>query len=243
MNSPATGAVVHLERVSVQRGDNVVLHDVSCDVQRGAVVGLIGPSGCGKTTLMRTIVGVQARVSGTVTVLGQPAGEASKLGQVGYMTQDPSVYGDLSVTENLVYFARLVGVGAERVRHVIGSVHLDDVASAIVDRLSGGQRARVSLAVAMLGQPALLVLDEPTVGLDPSLRQELWNEFSNLASHGSTLLVSSHVMDEASRCDILFLMREGRILATGSPDDLMSRTGTNTVEEVFLALVASEEQQ
>jgi len=243
MSSPATGAVVHLEGVSVRRGDNVVLHDVSCDVQRGTVVGLIGPSGCGKTTLMRTIVGVQANVSGTVTVLGQPAGEASKLGQVGYMTQDPSVYGDLSVTENLVYFARLVGVGADRVRHVIGSVHLDDVASAIVDRLSGGQRARVSLAVAMLGQPALLVLDEPTVGLDPSLRQELWNEFSNLASQGSTLLVSSHVMDEASRCDILFLMREGRILATGSPDDLMSRTGTNTVEEAFLDLVASEEQQ
>jgi ABC-2 type transport system ATP-binding protein len=158
------------------------------------------------------------------------------------MTQDPSVYADLSVIENLTYFGKLLGIGAERVRQVLGAVRLDDMTSALVDQLSGGQRARVSLAVAMLAEPPLLVLDEPTVGLDPELRGDLWELFRRLASTGSTLLISSHVMDEAGRCDLLLLMRDGRILADGAPADLMSRTGTADVEAAFLALVADEER-
>lgn len=242
MASPDPNHTVELEHVSVRRGQRDVLHDVTCWVPPGTVVGLIGPSGCGKTTLMRTIVGVQANVRGAVTVLGRPAGAASRLGQVGYMTQDPSVYGDLSVIENLTYFAKLLGIGGDRVRDVLGSVRLDDMATALVDQLSGGQRARVSLAAAMLGQPPLLVLDEPTVGLDPELRGELWRLFSSLAAGGATLLVSSHVMDEAGRCDVLMLMRDGRILATGTPADLMSRTGTADVETAFLALIGGTEE-
>jgi ABC-2 type transport system ATP-binding protein len=232
---------VRFEGVSVNRGGRPVLRDLSFDLPHGLVVGLIGPSGCGKTTLMRSIVGVQRGVEGSAVVLDRPAGEASRRGQVGYMTQDASVYGDLSVVENLEYFAKLLAVTTPRVEELLQTVRLEDVASVLVDRLSGGQRARVSLAVAMLNQPPLLVLDEPTVGLDPALREELWRHFAEIASQGSTLLVSSHVMDEASRCDQLLLMRAGRILAKDSPQDLMARTGTDTVEAAFLSLVATED--
>lgn len=241
MNLPSTSPVIQLDNLSVRRGGKEVLRNLSCRVPQGSIVGLIGPSGCGKTTLMRAIVGVQANVSGTATVLGMPAGAASKLGQVGYMTQDPSVYEDLSVIENLSYFGKLLGVSAERTAEVLDAVRLGPMANSQVDQLSGGQRARVSLAVAMLGSPELLVLDEPTVGLDPSLRQELWSEFANLAAQGTTLLVSSHVMDEASRCDTLLLMRDGQVLASGSPADLMSQTRTGTVEEAFLYLISNLE--
>ncbi len=242
MTARTGGPVVELAAVSVRRGNRTVLRDVSCSVPSGTVVGLIGPSGCGKTTLMRTIVGVQANVAGGVTVLGRRAGVASRLGQVGYMTQDPSVYGDLSVIENLTYFAKLLGISADRVRDVLGSVRLDDMANSLVAQLSGGQRARVSLAVAMLAQPPLLVLDEPTVGLDPELRGDLWQLFSSLAAGGATLLVSSHVMDEAGRCDVLLLMRDGHILATGTPAELMARTRAPSVESAFLTLIGGTEE-
>jgi ABC-2 type transport system ATP-binding protein len=230
-------AVIVLDGVSVERGDRIVLHDLAMSVDPGSVVGLLGPSGCGKTTLMRTIVGVQANVRGTVTVLGRPAGEASDRGEVGYMTQDASVYEDLSVLENLEYFAGLLGLGADRVTEALGQVQLEGPADAVVDRLSGGQRARVSLAVALLNRPPLLVLDEPTVGLDPVLRRDLWEIFGRLAADGSTLVVSSHVMDEAERCDHLLLMRDGRFLASGRPGELMGRTATGSIGDAFLALI------
>lgn len=233
-------AVVELHDVTVTRGGRAVVKDVSCVVGRGQVVGLVGPSGCGKTTLMRAIVGVQAQVAGSIEVLGRPAGDAARSGQVGYVAQDPAIYGDLSVSENLAYFAQLLGVGPERVDQVLRSVDLADMISSLVDELSGGQRARVSLAVAMLSAPPLLVLDEPTVGLDPVLRRELWRTFAGLASSGTSLLVSSHVMDEAERCDTLLLMRDGRLLAAGAPGELMTRTATDSVESAFLALVERE---
>lgn len=238
MNEPAGPNAVELAGVSVKRGGRAVLRDVSFRVPHGRVVGLIGPSGCGKTTLMRAIVGVQANVEGLAMVLGRPAGRAARLGQVGYMTQEASVYRDLTVAENIAYFARLLQLDAGRVGAVIDAVQLTSSAHTVVDHLSGGQRARVSLAVALLADPPLLVLDEPTVGLDPALRAELWSEFTRLAASGTTLIVSSHVMDEARRCDDLILLRDGEVLATGRPAELTDRTGTDDIEAAFLSLVA-----
>ena len=215
-----------------------MLDDVNVSVPTGQVVGIIGPSGCGKSTMMRAIVGVQANVSGTIEVLGDPAGAASRRGDVGYLTQDPSVYDELSIRENLMYFGGLLGVGSERIDAVLADVRLDDFQQQRVGNLSGGQRARVSLAIALLNEPPLLVLDEPTVGLDPVLRHELWAQFTEIAAAGSTLLVSSHVMDEATRCDWLILLRDGQLLAEGSPSDLLDRTATDSVEQAFLSLVA-----
>jgi ABC-2 type transport system ATP-binding protein len=205
------------------------------------VTGLLGPSGCGKSTLMRSIVGVQVVAGGRIEVLGSAAGSASLRSRVAYVTQAPSVYGDLTVRENLGYFARLLGVSAERVAHVIGLTGLEGFESRLTRSLSGGQRSRVSLATAFLGEPELLVLDEPTVGLDPVLRAELWATFRRLAEEGSTLLVSSHVMDEAAECDRLLLMREGAILRDSTPAELRAETGEEDLSKAFLALIRMRE--
>jgi ABC-2 type transport system ATP-binding protein len=205
-------------------------------VDAGVVTGLLGPSGSGKTTLMRAIVGVQIVESGEVTVLGAPGGSPENRWRVGYVTQEPSVYGDLTVRENLRYFARILDVPADRIDEAIATVGLVANADQVVRTLSGGERSRVSLASALLGNPDLLVLDEPTVGLDPVLRRDLWATFHDLAERGTTLLVSSHVMDEADRCHALLLMREGRIVASGTPDGLRAITGAADLEEAFLAL-------
>ena len=201
------------------------------------VTGLLGPSGSGKTTLMRAIVGVQRVESGTVEVLDEPAGTPGLRSRIGYVTQTPSVYGDLTVRENLGYFARVLGAGRKRIGDVIRTVGLEQVAGQVVNTLSDGERSRASLATALLNEPELLVLDEPTVGLDPVLRRDLWDFFHALAEEGTTLLVSSHVMDEAARCDELLLLREGRIVASEPPDRLLARTGAGDLERAFLALV------
>jgi len=228
---------VSCQDVVVVRGDREVLHGVGFDLRTGSVTGLLGPSGCGKTTLIRAIVGLQARVTGKVRVLGLPAGAAKLRGRIGYVTQEPSVYGDLTVTENLRFFAAVLGVGSQDVDRVIDAVDLRSRADMRVDQLSGGEASRASLAAALLGKPELLVLDEPTVGLDPVLRRDLWNLFHRLADDGATLLVSSHVMDEASRCDRLLLMREGALLADETPQDLLGRAGTADLETAFLTLI------
>jgi ABC-2 type transport system ATP-binding protein len=230
------GAVA-IHGLRVERGGMVVLDRISLDVRAAAVTGLLGPSGSGKTTLMRSVVGVQRVAGGTVLVLGEPAGTPALRARVAYVTQAPSVYADLSVRENLRYFGRILRVPAGRVDDVIARVFLHDVADRVVARLSGGQRARVSLATALLGEPEVLVLDEPTVGLDPVLRRDLWDTFHTLAEGGATLLVSSHVMDEADRCDELVLLRDGAVLATGTPAALRARTGADALDEVFLRLV------
>ncbi len=222
----------------VVRGGATVLPGISLAVQHGQITGLLGPSGCGKSTLMRAIVGVQIVGAGSVTVLGLPAGDPRLRRRVGYVTQAPSVYGDLSVAQNLAYFARIAGVPDAAAAEALATVGLEPEARRRVDALSGGQRARVSLAAALLASPELLVLDEPTVGLDPVLRNELWGTFHQLATAGTTLLVSSHVMDEAARCDTLLLMREGSILAHEAPAALLARTGAADIEGAFLALVA-----
>jgi ABC-2 type transport system ATP-binding protein len=226
-----------VEELRVVRGGAPVLDGLSLTVAAGTVTGLLGPSGGGKSTLLRAIVGVQRVAGGRVTVLGKPAGSALLRRRVGYLTQAPSVYADLSVRENLRYFARLLDATAERVDEVIETVALSELAARTVGRLSGGQRARVSLATALLGKPELLVLDEPTVGLDPILRRDLWDLFHQLADSGTTLVVSSHVMDEAERCDQLLLLRDGVMIATGTPAELRARTGEQSLDDVFLRLV------
>jgi ABC-2 type transport system ATP-binding protein len=230
-------AAIEITNLHVVRGGNEVLPDVSLSIPVGSVTGLMGPSGCGKSTLMRSIVGVQKVAGGTVTVLDEPAGSPALRERVGYVTQAPSVYDDLTARENLNYFARVFGADADRVDEVIEATDLGDFAGRRVDGLSGGQRSRVSLAAALLPEPKLLVLDEPTVGLDPVLRESLWQLFHDLAAKGATLLVSSHVMDEASRCDQIVLMREGRILDVLSPATLLERTGTTDMETAFLQLI------
>ena len=214
-----------------------MLPGLDLDVEHGSVTGLLGPSGSGKTTLIRAIVGVQIVAGGDVSVLGLPAGTKELRPRVGYVTQAPSVYGDLTVRENLRYFARLVDAGTGRVDEVIARVGLAEDENSIVDALSGGQQARVSLATALLNEPELLVLDEPTVGLDPVLRRDLWDFFHALAEAGTTLLVSSHVMDEAARCDRLVLLREGRVIAVETPASLLGRTGAHELDDAFLRLV------
>jgi ABC-2 type transport system ATP-binding protein len=232
-------AAIEVRGLHVRRGGNLVLPGISTEIEQGAVTGLLGPSGTGKTTLIRAIVGVQIIESGTVTVLGEQAGDAALRPKVAYVTQAPSVYGDLTVRENVAYFARIMNVGPERVDEVIETVRLTEQADREVQvlNLSGGQRARVSLATALLAEPDLLVLDEPTVGLDPVLRAQLWETFRGLASAGATLLVSSHVMDEAVSCDQLILMREGDLLAAASPQELLERTGAEDMERAFLKLI------
>jgi ABC-2 type transport system ATP-binding protein len=228
---------ISVRDLCVVRGGVTVLPDLSVEVEVGTVTGLLGPSGSGKTTLIRAIVGVQKVAGGEVTVLGIPSGVRELRSRIGYVTQSPSVYGDLSVVENLRYFARILATPEGSVDRVVEMVGLDGFEGRIVGSLSGGQRARVSLATALLGDPPVLVLDEPTVGLDPVLRRDLWDTFHRLAAAGVTLLVSSHVMDEADRCDWLVLLREGRVLATGTPDSLRQTTGAPDLDAAFLRLI------
>ncbi|MFQ1003526.1 ABC transporter ATP-binding protein [Modestobacter sp. SSW1-42] len=232
---------VDIADLVVHRGARPVLHQVSCAVPRGQVTGLLGPSGGGKSTLLRTIVGVQRTTAGTVQVLGEPAGSAALRSRVGYVTQAPSVYPDLTVRQNVRYFAALSGRRAAAADAAVADVGLRAAAGQMVGDLSGGQRSRVSLACALVGRPDLLVLDEPTVGLDPVLRVELWSQFHALAAAGTTLIVSSHVMDEAGRCDRLLLLREGRLLSDSTPAELRTVAGTDDLEEAFLSLVRAVE--
>ncbi|HET8560179.1 MAG TPA: ABC transporter ATP-binding protein [Marmoricola sp.] len=234
------GAAIEVDGLRVDRGGRTVLHQLRFAVPPGQVTGLLGPSGSGKTTLMRAVVGVQQVAAGEVRVLGLPAGSPPLRDRVGYLTQASSVYDDLTVVENLLFFARVLDVGRRRVDTCLEVVGLAGRDRDLVGRLSGGERSRVSLAVALLAEPDVLVLDEPTVGLDPVLRRDLWRTFHALASDGAAVLVSSHVMDEASRCDRLLLLREGRLVADDTPAALLAATGTADVEGAFLALVEGD---
>src|SRR5262245_54645000 len=234
---------IEVRDLVVVRGKRTVLHSLTCTVPRGSVTGLLGPSGSGKTTLMRCIVGVQKIASGTVTVLGEEAGSAQLRSRIGYLTQSPSVYADLTVRENARYFASLYdGVSHRDADQVVAEVGLADQAKQLVSTLSGGQLSRASLACAMVGRPEVLVLDEPTVGQDPVLRDELWKRFRELAANGSTLLVSSHVMDEANRCDRLLLIREGRLIADDTPAAVKAEAGQNDLDEAFLTLIRTRDK-
>ena len=228
---------VSIDHLRVIRGKRPALHDFSVQIARGSITGLLGPSGCGKTTLIRCIVGTQIVASGSVTVLGEPAGSAALRRRVGYLPQDPTIYNDLRIVDNVRYFAALYGYDSQAVDTAIERVGLDDHRTALCGNLSGGQRTRVSLACALVCQPDLLVLDEPTVGLDPVLRADLWEQFTDLAHGGTTLLVSSHVMDEADHCGDLLLMRDGHLVAHTTPTRLREDTGCTSLEDAFLSII------
>ena len=228
---------IDVRNLRVVRGKRVALDDVSVQIARGTITGLLGPSGCGKTTLMRSIVGTQIIAGGTVTVLGLDAGSADLRHRVGYVTQNPTIYDDLRVIDNVRYFAALYGAGTAAAGDAIAAVGLEDHRTALCGNLSGGQRTRASLACALVSRPDLLVLDEPTVGLDPVLRVDLWDQFHQLARSGTTLVVSSHVMDEADHCGDLLLMREGHLLAHTTPTKLREDTGCQSLEEAFLSVI------
>jgi ABC-2 type transport system ATP-binding protein len=238
--STTSSVAVECRGLRVVRGKRQVLPGLDVSIGRGRVTGLLGPSGSGKTTLLRSIVGVQVVTGGTVTVLGLPAGAPELRRRIAYVTQDASVYADLSVRQNIRYFARMLGAASGDEARVIDAVGMSESIEQRVSQLSGGQRSRVSLAVALLGSPELLVLDEPTVGLDPVLRRDLWALFNDLAAAGLSLLISSHVMDEASRCDDLMLMRDGELLAHDSVAGILASTGASDVEAAFLALVEGQ---
>lgn len=237
MDTPAITAT----GLRVSRGHREVLHGLNFSVDRGSVTGLLGPNGSGKTTLMRSIVGVQIIDAGSLRVLGHPAGAPPLRHRIGYATQNPAVYPDLTTLENLRYFATILKAPRSDVDRVLTEVALSDCAHTLVAALSGGQRHRVSLAIALLGMPDLLVLDEPTVGFDPLIRQDLWDLFYRLAARGVTVLVSTHIMDEANRCERLLVLRDGHLLADGSPAALRDQVGTDDLERVFLQLVRNRE--
>jgi ABC-2 type transport system ATP-binding protein len=233
---------VRADDLVVSRGGHVILDGLTFTVPRGRVTGLLGPSGCGKTTLMRTLVGVQVIDTGRAELLGLPAGDPGLRPRLGYATQEPAVYTDLTLAENLRYFGTVLGLPrsrlADAIARTVATLDLGGLERRLVGTFSGGQLARADLAVALLAQPDLLVLDEPTVGLDPVLRRDLWAMFHRLAAGGTTLLVSSHVMDEAARCDHLLFMREGRFLAAASPGEMLAATGTADLESAFLELAS-----
>lgn len=231
---------IQATQLVVEKDGKQILHDISFTVPTGTITGLIGPSGSGKTTLMRSIVGVQKIKSGTLSIAGLPAGSRQLRPKIGYVTQSPAVYHDLTVLQNFRYFGTLARATKTQVLQVLDEVQLTDYKHRLVKNLSGGQQARVSLGIALLGDPEVLILDEPTVGLDPLLRRDLWNLFASLAARGKTLLVSSHVMDEAERCERLLLMRDGRLLWAEARTELLQTTKTKTVEDAFIAMVEKE---
>jgi ABC-2 type transport system ATP-binding protein len=226
---------VSVEDASKSFGAFKALNGVTLRVRQGEIYGLLGPNGAGKTTLIRLICGLLEAHAGTVTVLGHRMPEVAVLRHIGYMTQQAALYPSLSVEENVAFFAAINGAESG-VKEALDLVQLVDRRKSVVATLSGGMRQRCSLACALVHKPELLLLDEPTVGVDPQLRVQFWEAFRRMAADGTTMIVSSHVMDEADRCQRLGLIQYGRLLAEGSPADIRSMGGSQNLEEAFLAL-------
>jgi ABC-2 type transport system ATP-binding protein len=236
---PDQGVDVH--KLSITRNGKEILRNISFSLPAGQITGLLGPSGSGKTTLMRAIVGVQKITSGSVRVLGRPAGHPGLRHDVGYVTQAPSIYSDLSVESNVRYFGAMHGRNRIDARRAIDAVDLGEQARQKAVDLSGGELSRASLACALVSEPKLLVLDEPTVGLDPVLRADLWQRFRSMAEAGTTLLISSHVMEEASHCSSLLLLRGGGLLGWLTPEELSRQGRSADLEQAFLHIIQQAE--
>lgn len=234
--SGANPAAIRVHNLRVVRGGATILRDISLDVPRGTVYGLVGPSGSGKTTFIRSLIGRQRLATGEVHIDGLPAGNAALRPKIGYMPQETAVYNDLTGRENLEFFGAIDRVAGARIDEVVDLLDMRNAIGRPISTYSGGQRQRISLGVALLASPPFLFLDEPTVGLDPRLRGRLWSRFSDWAADGTTLLVSTHVMDEAARADRLAFFVDGRIMADGTPDELLSGTGAHNLEEALIVL-------
>lgn len=233
--------VVETRDLNKSFGPVHAVKDLNLIVPKGQIYGLLGPNGSGKTTLMRLLVGLSKEDSGEAHVLGRKMPNTEVLDEIGYMTQAEALYSDLTAAENIRFFASLCGIHSDTaVNEALALVELSDRADEVVSKLSGGLRRRVSLACALVHKPALLILDEPTVGVDPQLRSAFWEHFREMADRGITILISSHVMDEAERCDQLGLMRGGQLLAEGTPAELRHRSGTDNLEQAFLFLSEDE---
>ncbi len=230
---------VDIEGIRKNFGGLRALDGVNLHIKTGEIYGLLGPNGAGKTTIIRAIVGLVAPDAGTVTVLGRRMPDVDNLRNVGYMTQQAALYPGLSVEENLEFFAAINGAEKQGVTDALKLVRLDDRRKSVVATLSGGMRQRCSLACALVHKPKLLLLDEPTVGVDPQLRVQFWEDFRRMADNGTTIIVSSHVMDEAERCQRLGLIQYGKVLAEGSPNEVRALAGTNNLEAAFLKLAGA----
>ena len=230
-------SAISISGLTVIREGNTILKDFDLEIAAGKILGLLGPSGSGKTTIMRSIVGLQRFSGGTIKVLGANAGDKSLRTRVSYSTQDASIYRDLTCRENVDYFCALQGSTSTTTEEILELVELGKNRKQLAATLSGGERARLALATALVGKPEILILDEPTVGLDPLLRRDLWRLFHRFTAQGKTLLVSSHMMEEADHCDELILLRDGAILAKGTPQQLRQETGLENMDSVFISLV------
>lgn len=238
---PPNDLSIETLRLSKAFGRVQAVVELDLRVLAGEIYGLLGPNGSGKTTLMRLLVGLAKADSGEAKVLGQRVPDRALLAEVGYMTQAEALYTDLTARENVRFFAELSGAGTPtKIQEALELVELADRADDLAGSLSGGLRRRVSLACALVHQPRLLILDEPTVGVDPQLRAAFWQHFRRLADGGVTLLISSHVIDEAERCDRLGFMREGRLFAEGTPEQLRQGAGTMNLEQAFLKFAEAE---
>ncbi|MBW7651159.1 ABC transporter ATP-binding protein [Anoxybacillus sp. ST4] len=229
---------IQLQRVSKHFHKKEVIHNVSLEVNDGEIFGILGPSGAGKTTLVKMIAGIDTATEGTIHVLGARMPNLQTMARIGFMAQSDALYGELTALENLHFFASIYGLKGkkkkERIEDVLQLVNLTDDMKKAVYQYSGGMKRRLSLAVALLHEPEVLILDEPTVGIDPLLRQAIWEELERIRQRGTTIVVTTHVMDEAEKCMRLAMIRNGRLIAVGSPDELKKQTGTTTLERAFL---------
>jgi ABC-2 type transport system ATP-binding protein len=231
-------SVIQVSNVSKNFGSHHVLEDISLTVTKNEIYGLLGPSGAGKTTLVKMIAGIETPTKGSIKVLDTLMPDLHNMTRIGFMAQSDALYTELSGKENLEFFATIYGLKRqkqkERIEHTASLVNLTDFLKKPVHQYSGGMKRRLSLAAALLHEPEILILDEPTVGIDPVLRQSIWNELYNLSDTGTTIIVTTHVMDEAEKCGQLGMLRDGRLIASGSPQQLKTSTSTATIEDAFL---------
>ncbi|MCM3626371.1 ABC transporter ATP-binding protein [Paenibacillus glycanilyticus] len=247
MDESAVGPAIAVSHIVRRFGERTVLSDISLTVPRGELFGLLGPSGSGKTTLIKLITGIDRADGGKVELFGQPMPQLKMLQAFGYMAQADALYQELTGKENMAFYGSLYGLTgkalASRIQSCAALVNLNDHLDKSVNAYSGGMKRRLSLAIALLHEPQLLVLDEPTVGIDPVLRKAIWNELRDLTQTGVTIIVTTHVMDEAEKCDRLGLIRDGKLIAVDTPRAIIEQAGVHTIEEAFIALGSGKGEQ